>query len=158
MNKKLLVILVFLGFSSVLSAVTTHTFRSGDTLWDLAAKHYGDPTLYPVLLEVNGIDNPRTIQNGKVIIIPDKSSMQQIAKEKDPARKRELISQATSGQDSPVIPPGDNNEGQGGNTSQNNSASAESRTGEVDPNDTSFTNILKGPKVTGDKLIKVDDK
>ncbi len=158
MNKKLLVILVFLGVSSMLSAVTTHTIKTGDTLWDLAARHYGDPTLYPVLLEVNGIDNPRTIQSGRVIIIPDKSTMQQIAKESDPARKRELISQATSGQESPVIPPGDGGEGQGGSTSQSNNASAESRSGKVDPNDTSFTNILKGPKVTGDKLIKVDDK
>ena len=29
---------------SAVAAATTHTIREGDTLWELAAKHYGDPT------------------------------------------------------------------------------------------------------------------
>lgn len=146
----LLATFVFLTLTGAM-AVTTHTMTSGDTLWELAAKHYGDPTLYPVLLEVNGIDNPRTIPNGKVIIIPDKSTMQNIAKETDAARKRELISQATSGQ---VVPPGDDDE----KPAPQPGKDAESRTGKVDPDDTSFINILKGPKVSPDKLIKIENQ
>lgn len=130
------------------NAATTHVFRSGDTLWDLAAKHYGDPTLYPILLQVNGISNPRTIPNGKVIVIPDKSDMKAIANEKDADKRKEMIEHAGSGQ------------GGSGENTQNADATAPqkpdqaSREGEVDPNDTSFTNILNGPKVSADKLIR----
>ncbi|MDN5279558.1 MAG: hypothetical protein PWR01_3523 [Clostridiales bacterium] len=153
MNKKILVTLM-MAFCVVsgwqLFAVTTHTFKSGDTLWELAAKHYGDPTLYPVLLQVNGIDNPRTIPNGKVIIIPDKADMQNIAKEKDPAKKKRLIEQATGGSSSSSSGSEDQNSKPAGKD-------AVSRSGEpVDPEDTSFTNILQGPKVSPDKLIQIE--
>lgn len=130
-------------------AATTHTMKSGDTLWELSAKHYGDPTLYPILLQVNGIDNPRTIPNGRVIIIPDKSAMQAIAKEKDPAKKQQMINQYASG--SPTPAPDNNNNG------GDKPADDETRYGEVNPEDTTFINILKGPKTSADKLIKVDE-
>lgn len=152
MNRKSLIFLVtFLVLTLVGTgyAVTTHTMGTGDTLWELSAQHYGDPTLYPVLLEVNGIDNPRTIPNGKVIIIPDKATMQNIARENDPAKKRSLIAQATSGN---VVPPGD--EVQNPQTPTNSGKDAETRTGAVDPDETTFINILKGPKVSPDKLIQ----
>ncbi|GAB4282117.1 MAG: hypothetical protein Kow0029_27530 [Candidatus Rifleibacteriota bacterium] len=161
MNKKLFVFaMVCVAIISAGSAfaVTTHIMEPGDTLWELAAKHYGDPTLYPVLLEVNGIDNPRTIPNGRVIIIPDKSAMQKIAKESDPAKKRALINQAkgSTGKTSIVSPVDSGNSGVTGNT--NSGADSASRGGEaVDPDDTSFTNILKGPKVSPEKLIKTND-
>lgn len=155
MNKKTLVIFVvaiFVMAGMQAFAGTTHTIKSGDTLWELAAKHYGDPTLYPVLLEVNGIDNPRTIPNGKVIIIPDKSDMQKIARESDPTKKRELISRAGSGQTS-VIPTVEDEPA----NDTNSSSDSVSRGGEkVDPEDTSFSNILKGPKVSPDKLIQIE--
>lgn len=158
MNKKSIIILAGLLTVVLLSpgyAVTTHTMGSGDTLWELSAQHYGDPTLYPILLEVNGIDNPRTIPNGRVIIIPDKATMENIARETDPARKNELISQATSGS---VIPPGeDQDQGNPTPPPSQPGADSEARTGRVNPNDTTFTNILRGPQVTPDKLIKLED-
>ncbi len=151
MMKRLLFIfiLVFLCSVNVLDA-KTHVFREGDTLWELAAQHYGDPTLYPILLEVNGIDNPRTIQNGKVIVIPDKADMRRIAEERDPDRRRELLARAAGSegkneekpdQNTPVVAP--------------SGADAVSRTGDaIDPEETGFSKILGGPKVSGDKLIK----
>jgi nucleoid-associated protein YgaU len=131
-------------------AAKTHVFREGDTLWELAAKHYGDPTLYPVLLEVNGIDNPRTISSGKVIIIPDKSDMKQIAGESDPEKKKELISKANAGNtdsdresENPAVSP--------------KTPDQVSRTGDpIDSEETGFTKILAGPKVGADKLIKMN--
>ena len=135
-------------------AATTHTIESGDTLWDLAAKHYGDPTLYPVLLEVNGIDNPRTIPNGRVIVIPDKSDMEKIARESDPKTREDLIRSAAgdSAPNTNVVPPADDSQTQ----SSYSGKDSESRSGKIDPNETGFSNILKGPKVSPDKLIKVD--
>jgi LysM repeat protein len=73
-------------------AVKTHTMVAGDTLWDLSSQFYGDPTLYPVFLEVNSIDNPRTIPVGKVIIVPSFDEIKKIAAEPDPAKRRDLIS------------------------------------------------------------------
>ncbi|MDD3146802.1 MAG: LysM domain-containing protein [Candidatus Riflebacteria bacterium] len=128
-------------------AATTHTVREGDTLWDLAAKHYGDPTLYPILLQVNNIDNPRTILNGTVIVIPDKSTMKEIANESDPDKKKALLTQAGGKAGSTLAPKA--------KTTPANPDQV-SRSGEVDPDDTSFSNILKGPKVTADKLIKTN--
>lgn len=149
--KKIVSLLIVSGvilFSTTAFAAKTHTFREGDTLWELAAKHYGDPTLYPVLLEVNGIDNPRTIQNGKVIIIPDKDDMRRIANENDPEKKKELIASATGS--SNVPPQGDPND-----SDKPQSPDQVSRTGDaIDPEETGFTKILAGPKVTADKLIK----
>jgi LysM repeat protein len=146
-----LLIALFLVVSQQARAVTTHTFTSGDTLWELAAKHYGDPTLYPVFMAVNNIDNPRTIPNGKVIIIPDKKDLENIAQETDPDKKQELINQVPGGQNS-FVPPTP-----AGNGNDNTSADAVSRGGEkVNPNDTSFSNILQGPKVSPDKLIKLE--
>ncbi|GAB1352025.1 MAG TPA: LysM peptidoglycan-binding domain-containing protein [Candidatus Rifleibacterium sp.] len=135
--------------ASAVAAATTHTIREGDTLWELAAKHYGDPTLYPILLEVNNIDNPRTILNGTVIVIPDKDDMKAIANENDPDKKKALIARAGGGG-------GGKNPGSK-DDKKPTSPDAVSRGGEeVDPNDTSFSNILKGPKVAPDKLIKTN--
>ena len=37
---------------------------------------------------MNNIDNPRTILNGTVIVIPDKDDMKAIANENDPDKKK----------------------------------------------------------------------
>ena len=101
MNKKLFLALFgAMAITSAASAYTTHTIQTGDTLWALSAKHYGDPTLYTILLEVNHISNPRTILNGTVIIIPDKSAMYEIQKESDSSKRESLIAQATGGKSS----------------------------------------------------------
>ncbi len=146
-----LLIAMFLVVSQQAQAVTTHTFTTGDTLWELAARHYGDPTLYPVFMAVNNIDNPRTIPNGKVIIIPDKKDLENIANESDPDRRQELINQVAGGQSSSSQSDSADD--------ANNSAGPDSvsRGGvKVNPNDTSFSNILQGPKVSPDKLIKLE--
>ena len=132
------------------SAGTTHKFGGNDTLWDLAAKYYGDPTLYPILLEVNGIDNPRTILSGTIILIPDKDDMKAIANEKDADRKRALLVKvgARGGSGSSTT--------ERGKKPTQGSADEVSRGGKIEPEETSFTNILKGPKVAPDKLIKTN--
>ncbi len=148
MKKAVLFVIVLLLVAVSVDAATTHVIRSGDTLWELAAKHYGDPTLYPILLQVNDISNPRTIPNGKVIIIPDKSDMRAIANESDALKRREMITRATSGKSVAQA------------AKEKTRAPARpdqaSREGEVNPDDTSFTNILNGPKVSADKLIKTN--
>jgi len=71
--------------------------KSGDTLWDLANAEYGDPTLYPIFLEVNKIDNPRKIPVGAQIIIPSPDEIKKISREHDPAKRKELIDNLGSG-------------------------------------------------------------
>ncbi len=148
MKKAFILVMVSLLITAAADAAKTHVFRDGDTLWELAAKHYGDPTLYPVLLQVNNISNPRTIPNGKVIIIPDKSDMKAIASEGDALKRQEMIRRITGGKDA------------GQQTGEKAKAPARpdqaSREGEVNPDDTSFTNILSGPKVGADKLLKTN--
>jgi hypothetical protein len=101
-------------------------------------------------MEVNGIDNPRAIPTGAKIIIPDTSTLKKIAQERDPDKRKQMIDEAKSGVES---------ESSFDDDSQNSSPQnpdAVSRTGQrVDPEETSFTDILKGPKVSPDKLIHV---
>lgn len=72
-------------------AVQTYTMKEGDTLWDLAAKFYGDPRLYPIFLEVNDITNPRRIPTGKVIIVPSYNELKKIQNEPDPQKRKQMI-------------------------------------------------------------------
>jgi len=148
MKKTILLVSVLLLIVAGADAATTHVFRSGDTLWELAAKHYNDPTLYPILLQVNNISNPRTIPNGKVIVIPDKSDMKSIANETDSAKRQEMINRVNAGKDA----------GQklGDKIKKPARPDQATREGEVNPDDTSFTNILNGPKVSADKMIKTN--
>jgi len=151
MKKILSVSVLMILFAAVSLSAKTHVIRDGDTLWELAAQHYGDPTLYPILLEVNGIDNPRTIPNGRVIIIPDRSAMRNIAQERDPERRRQLIARAGTGAS------GNNDSNSRPQVPVNTGADSVSRTGDaVDPEETGFSKILAGPKVSGDKLIKTN--
>lgn len=47
-----------------------YTVVSGDTLWAIAKKYYGDGSLYPKIAEANGLKNPHLIYPGDVFIIP----------------------------------------------------------------------------------------
>ena len=93
MKKITLAFLFVLSFSG-LALAGTHTVKRGDTLWDMAGKYYGDPTLYTLIAEVNGVTNPRTILDGTVLVIPSKSDMQAIQAETDTTKRQELIKQA----------------------------------------------------------------
>lgn len=139
---------------------TTHVMKSGDTLWDLAAEYYGDPSLYPLLLQVNRIDNPRTIANGKVIIIPDKSAMSEIALEKNVERRTGMIEKLASKSDNANTTSTQTNP-KNSVTEQDNSdpmnKDAKRYSGRIRDGANSFKNILKGPKVSGDKLINITD-
>ncbi|OPX86529.1 MAG: LysM domain protein [Pelotomaculum sp. PtaB.Bin104] len=44
--------------------------KQGDSLWLLADREYGDPGLWRMIAEANNIDNPRTLEAGREIIIP----------------------------------------------------------------------------------------
>lgn len=48
----------------------THRVVRGDTLWDLSQKYYRDPTQWRKIASANGVRNPRTLQIGKVLVIP----------------------------------------------------------------------------------------
>lgn len=49
----------------------THTVQTGDTLWGLAKKYYGNGALYPKIASANpGIRNPNLIYDGQVLSIP----------------------------------------------------------------------------------------
>ncbi|HNV72602.1 MAG TPA: hypothetical protein PKO06_23035, partial [Candidatus Ozemobacteraceae bacterium] len=50
-----------------------------------------------VFLELNFIENPRTIPTGTVILVPTMDEMQKIAKEKDANRRKELMNNIRQG-------------------------------------------------------------
>ncbi len=45
-------------------------FKEGDSLWLFASREYGDATLWRQIADKNDIDNPRTIETGRELIIP----------------------------------------------------------------------------------------
>lgn len=56
-------------------ASTGYTVKSGDTLWGICRKYYGDGTLYTKLAAYNSIKNANLIRVGQKITIPDKSRL-----------------------------------------------------------------------------------
>lgn len=53
------------------TANKTHTVQSGDTLWGIAKKYYGDGNQYQKIVSANpGIKNPNLIYEGQVFTIP----------------------------------------------------------------------------------------
>ena len=48
----------------------THTVQSGDTLWAIAKKYYGNGAQYTKIASANGIGNPNLIHPGQIFIIP----------------------------------------------------------------------------------------
>lgn len=48
----------------------THTVSLGETLQGIAARQYGDPSLWRLIAEANDIDDPRTLAPGLVLSIP----------------------------------------------------------------------------------------
>ncbi|MFC1714888.1 LysM peptidoglycan-binding domain-containing protein [Candidatus Poribacteria bacterium] len=52
------------------TALTTVTYRKGDSLWSLAEKHYGNPLLWSRIANANGISDATDIPVGTRIHIP----------------------------------------------------------------------------------------
>lgn len=48
----------------------THTVQSGDTLWGISKKYYGNGAQYPKIASANSIANPNVISVGQVLSIP----------------------------------------------------------------------------------------
>ena len=51
-------------------AARTYTVESGDTLWAIAERFYGDGSKYQAIADASGIPNPDLIQPGQVLTIP----------------------------------------------------------------------------------------
>ncbi|BCO35316.1 lectin [Mycobacterium heckeshornense] len=51
-------------------AARTYTVESGDTLWAIAERFYGDGSKYQVIADASGISNPDLIHPGQVLTIP----------------------------------------------------------------------------------------
>lgn len=51
------------------NATTTHTVKTTDTLWDLAALYYGDGKLWTRIAEDNNISNPNSLTVGSKLVI-----------------------------------------------------------------------------------------
>ena len=51
-------------------AVRTYTVESGDSLWAIAERFYGDGSKYQVIAEASGVSNPDLIHPGQVLTIP----------------------------------------------------------------------------------------
>lgn len=46
--------------------------RRGDTLWDISARLFGDPTLWPRLVDANPGLSPRDLRAGQILVVPDR--------------------------------------------------------------------------------------
>jgi nucleoid-associated protein YgaU len=51
-------------------AARTYTVESGDTLWAISERFYGDGGKYQIIADASGISNPDLIQPGQVLTIP----------------------------------------------------------------------------------------
>lgn len=51
-------------------AARTYTVASGDTLWAIAERFYGDGNQYQRIADASGVSNPDLIQPGQVLTIP----------------------------------------------------------------------------------------
>ena len=91
MKKVSLAFLFVLAFTSFGNAASTHVWKNGETLWDLANSTYGNPYLWTAIADVNDCYDPTHIITGQTYIIPSKSEAEAIYNEKDHTKKAELI-------------------------------------------------------------------
>lgn len=55
----------------IIPGYTTYEVVTGDTLSELASRHYGDPSLATFIAAANGLTEPGTIAAGQQLIVPD---------------------------------------------------------------------------------------
>ena len=58
----------------------TYTVKSGDTLWAISKKFYGDGSLYPYLVNLNNIKNANSLKVGQVLRIGPKEDAEAYCK------------------------------------------------------------------------------
>ena len=57
--------------SGSVAAQRVHRVVSGDSLASLAYREYGDATMWRVLAEYNGVDDPQRLRSGSMLLLPD---------------------------------------------------------------------------------------
>jgi hypothetical protein len=65
--------------SGALAARRVHRLRSGDTLQALAWSEYGDPAAWRVIADVNGIDDPLRLAEGRELLLPSADELDTVA-------------------------------------------------------------------------------
>jgi len=136
MKKMTIVFLLVIAFANISNAATTHVWKNGETLWDLANSTYGNPYLWTAIADVNDCYDPTHIITGQTYIIPSKSEAEAIYNEKDPNKKAELIKQL------------------GGKTSEENKQDDSNNNSNDEP---SFTEIIQ-TKISENAIEKVSTK
>lgn len=53
------------------ASTRTYTVEKGDTLWEVANSVYGDPTAWRAIATANDIENPRHLQAGTTLVVPN---------------------------------------------------------------------------------------
>ena len=115
MVKHLVLCLAVLALASAAFAAD-YVMQSGDTLYDLAKSHYGDPNLWTALKWYNGLGNEYKIPVGTPINFPDKAKLDQvnqILQQNPSASARAQAISALGGQNN-VVPQATPNAGLGG--------------------------------------------
>jgi hypothetical protein len=67
--RKLIILLVFV---SIFAQETTHSVKTGDTLWDIAGFYYQNPFLWPYIWRANltQVEDPHWIYPDQIFVIP----------------------------------------------------------------------------------------
>ena len=47
-----------------------YVVKKGDNLWDISQRFYGDPMKFQAIADINHIEDPNLIREGKVLLIP----------------------------------------------------------------------------------------
>ena len=57
------------------NARRTHRVVAGDTLPQLAWQEYGDATVWRIIAEANGIDDPMVLRPGSELLVPEETEL-----------------------------------------------------------------------------------
>lgn len=78
--------------------MATVTMVAGDTLWDLAEKHYEDPLEWAIIKDLNRIPNERRIPIGTVVYIPVKEAKKIVKKVEAEIEEKKVAVEEVSAQ------------------------------------------------------------